>query len=65
MTGGLLSVALLIVILLFASVKFDHLMTKFNPQMSQYFLDLEKDEKLDLKETGFRIAFAIEDYYAP
>ena len=42
-----------------------HLMTKHNPQMSEFFRDLEPDASIDLKERRMKIAFSMEDYYEP
>ena len=33
--------------------------------MSSYIKDVDDDERLDLKQSNFRIAFAVENYYAP
>ena len=63
--GGLITLTIVIVILVYATIKFEHLVTKFNPQMSSYLQDVESYEKLNLKEKGFRIAIALEDYFTP
>ena len=38
--GGFVTLALIIVVTMFAIVKFEHLTSKYNPQMSSYFLDI-------------------------
>lgn len=63
--GGFVTLMLTLLVLMYAMVKFDHLNSRFNPQMSSYLVDNEKNEDLNLNERGFRVAFAIEDYYAP
>ena len=40
-------------------------MTKHNPQMSEFFRDLDPDASIDLKERKVKIAFSVEDYYEP
>ena len=52
-------------ILIFGSIKFEHLISKYNPQMSSYLEDVPENEKFTINEKGFRIAIAIEDYYEP
>ena len=63
--GGLMTLLIIIVVLLYAVVKFEHLVSRYNPLMSSYQQDVEKSEKLNLNEKGFRIAIPIEDYYTP
>ena len=50
---------------MFANLKFMHLMTKHNPQMSEFFRDLDPETRVDLQESKMRIAFTLEDYYEP
>ena len=33
--------------------------------MSSYIKDVDDDERLDLKQSNFRIAFSVENYYPP
>ena len=63
--GGFLTFLICIVITMFTMVKFDHLTSKYNPNMSSYLQDIEPGTRLNLKEKGFRFAFTIEDYYEP
>ena len=65
-TGGVVTVIIALLVFLYASLKFTHLTTRYNPQMSSYFSDLEDDEVLDMaEETDFMIAFSIEDFHKP
>ena len=52
-------------VLMYASIKFLHLITAYNPNINDYYVDVVKDEELNLNEFNFRIAFTIEDLYAP
>ena len=64
--GGVVTVIIGVLVLIYASLKFTHLTTRYNPQMSSYFSDLKDDEVLDLaEETDFMIAFSIEDFHKP
>ena len=65
LTGGLCTLILIFVILSYASVKFEHLITRHSPIMSSYPKDLILDEKISLSQRNFRMAFAIENYYPP
>ena len=53
------------VTLTFALVKFQHLWTRHNPIISPYEKDFDPNKILDLSDTNFRIAFAVEDYSKP
>ena len=48
--GGACSLVIGALVLLFASIKFTHLTSKYNPQMSSYLKDLEELETLKLSE---------------
>ena len=64
--GGVVTVIIAFLVFLYASLKFTHLTTRYNPQMSSYFSDLEDDEVLDMaEEMDFMIAFSIEDFHKP
>ena len=41
------------------------MMSKYNPNINDYYVDLEKGQDVILNEANFRIAFTVEDYYAP
>ena len=63
--GGLITILISFTVLMYAAIKFSHLSTKKNPQMSQYYQDVPKDVREDVRDQGFRIAVSIEDYISP
>ena len=52
-------------ILVYAGMKFVHLISRHNPESSSYLKDISEDLVLNLNESKYRIAFSIEDYNAP
>ena len=48
--GGMVTLIIAMTVLLYAAIKFTHLSSRYNPQMSSYLKDLEADETLDLSE---------------
>ena len=66
-SGGLLSFFLGVVFFIYGSLKLTHLIDKHNPSISEIketnFYD--SNERLDLNDFGFRIAFAVESYIEP
>ena len=65
-SGGVVTLIIAVMVLLYAALKFTHLTTRYNPQMSSYLQDLEDDETFDMADgTDFMIAFSVEDFYAP
>ena len=63
--GGVCTLLILAIVLLYASVKFMHLQTRHNPTMSSYFKDTDPNFSVDLNSLDFRIAFAVEDFLLP
>ena len=63
--GGVCTLLITSVVLLFAMVKFVHLYTKHNPTMSAYYKDSDASKKINLNKLNMRIAFAVEDYILP
>ena len=62
--GGILSFAILSIILIYASMKFTKLLKRTNPNIST-FLErgaIPTDEKVNLLEVGTKFAFGIEGY---
>ena len=61
-TGGLLSFFVGVVFFIYGSLKFSHLMDKYNPNISevkeQNFYN--SDTRLNLHDIGFRFAFSVE-----
>ena len=65
--GGCVSLILMSVVLIFATLKFFHLWTKQNPNLYSYersLIELD-DQRINLNEKNFRIAFALESVYEP
>ena len=54
-----------IVVLLYASLKFSHLIDKHNPVMNSFYKEnyYESLEGIDLSERKVKLAFTIEDTY--
>ena len=63
--GGICTLVTIFVVMIFAAVKFEQLITRHNPIMSSYERDLPLGEVMNLSERKFRIAFAVEDYQYP
>ena len=63
-TGGVFTVILVSLVLLFAIVRFLELYSRHNPLIFQWHEDVV-DEKMNLNEMGFRFALSIEDYLKP
>ena len=63
--GGICTLVIIFVVMIFAGVKFEQLITRHNPIMSSYERDLPLGEVMNLSERKFRIAFAVEDYQYP
>ena len=65
-TGGMITLLISIVVILYAAVKFIHLYTRHNPLLGSYYQDVPNDEILNLSEQKeFKIAFSVENYYEP
>ena len=63
--GGICTVLVAITIIMYTTIKFVHLLTKYNPNINDYFVDKEIGTVANLNEQNVRIAFNVEDYYAP
>ena len=63
--GGLLTICITTVVLMFAIIRGDHMISKYNPNIQDYQVDIGKDQQANLNEYKFRIAFTVEDFYAP
>ena len=63
-TGGILSVILVVILLAYGGLKFLHLYDKHNPQISEVTEKgvLDSSEIMNLNQEGFRFAFTIEGY---
>lgn len=62
LAGGFLSISVVMVVLLYATVKLSHLLTRHNPQITQY-LDvgaLDSSYKFNFRDKGIRFAFGVE-----
>ena len=62
--GGCCSIIIVFVSLMYATHKFNHLLTKHNPQVLVHdVLDaFDVDDRFETSETDFMLAVAIEDY---
>ena len=64
--GGICSLALYMTLLMYASIKFNHLVTKHNPNISSFELvDELIGQSINLNKQNFRFAFTIESYKKP
>ena len=63
--GGVCTLLITTIVLLYATIKFIHLQTRHNPGMSAYFKDTAPDFVVNLNEQKFRFAFSIEDFIVP
>ena len=63
--GGVISILIGILILMYASLKLTHLLDKHNPVMSSFYKEnyFESGEGIDLQERNVKIAFTIEDTF--
>ena len=63
--GGLLSIAMLTLVLCYASIKFEMLMMRDNPSISSFTEEniLTSQDTLNLKDKNMRFAFSIEGFY--
>ena len=61
LAGGIMTVAILMVMILYASIKFAHLISRHNPNISshrqQYYFD--SSHVVDLKQEDLRFAFSV------
>ena len=64
MIGGCATLAIIVLVLAYATMKLIHLVERRNPQITQHTtlaaLDVEKT--VNMKEIGFRMAFTMENY---
>ena len=64
LVGGVFTVIIVCIWLVYATIKFEHMITKHNPLISevneQNFFDYET--RLNLQQIGFKMAFSIEGY---
>ena len=63
--GGLLTILIAFVIAMYAIIKGEHMLSKYNPNINDYYVDVATGEEANLNDNNFRIAFSIEDVYAP
>ena len=66
--GGICTILAFLVVLMFAILKFSHLISKHKPTMFSYLKENDyslNGEEIDLSERKFRIAVTIEDFFAP
>ena len=60
--GGILTCIIFITTLLYAGIKLDQLLSKGNPNINYTNIDdyISPEERLDLNEIGFRMAWSVE-----
>ena len=66
--GGVFTILSFLIVIMYAILKFSHLMTRHKPTMFSYLKDNDyslNGEEIDLSERKFRIAVTIEDFFAP
>ena len=63
--GGVVSILIFILIIMYASLKFSHLVDKHNPVTNSFYKEnyYGSKEGIDLVERNVKIAFTIEDTY--
>ena len=64
--GTLCSIAILLIMAAYASLKFEHLISKYNPDISWVEKEnyIEADEVLNLRKERLRVAFSVTDMSA-
>ena len=62
--GGFITIVLYVIVLLYGLLRFLHLATKHNPNISTYYSEdgMSNGNVLNLNERGFRIAVSMESY---
>ena len=65
LVGGIMTILLVGTVLLYATIQLINLMNRRNPTMSQFIEEhyFNENDKYNLNTSGFKIAFAIEDYH--
>ena len=63
--GGFMTICVATIVLMYATVRFEHMISKINPNINDYLVDLEVGQDANLNEYNFRIAFSVEDFFAP
>ena len=66
--GGVFTILAFLIVLMYAILKFSHLMARHKPTMFSYLKDNDyslNGVEIDLSERKFRIAVTIEDFFAP
>ena len=64
-TGGVMSIVVMLIVFLFSLQKLQHLLMRQNPSINTY-MELEAftaEDKLNLEKENVRIAFTLEDYF--
>ena len=62
--GGILTLSLLSILVLYGLLKLKHLLTRFNPNVSTFRREfaLSSDDSVNFVEAGLRFAWTIEGY---
>ena len=61
--GGVVSILIGLLVLMYASLKFSHLVDRHNPVINSFYKEnyYESGEGIDLAERNVKIAFTVED----
>ena len=62
--GGIVTVAIFTLMMLYANIKFFHFLTRYNPNISSHLQTnyFSSEDRIDLKENNLRFAFIVEGY---
>lgn len=66
-SGGVATIVITIIALMYAALKFSHLVDKHNPMMSSYYKEdyYKGSDLVNLSERKVRFAFSVEDHLEP
>ena len=63
--GGVMTMLIATVVIMYGAITFHRLVTKYNPNINDYYVDVVVGEKANLNDHNFRVAFTVEDYNKP
>ena len=63
--GGIATLLIIFLVAVFGGLKLQQMLEHRNPNLSTYAKDIQNGETIHLKDRKFRIAFAVEPYFAP
>ena len=65
MVGGVATLLIICLVAAFGGLKLEQLLKHRNPNLSTYAKDVQTGSTMNLNDRKFRVAFAVEPYYAP